>query len=170
MAGCPRCKFISDPLSGDIYDVTFPCPKCGHGGAKVRKPALGGYKARKPKGGFGGLGNLSFSSRVTSVAKLAGIGAAFYFSRKALNEIDNADTSRDRKIKNMLGEMLPSIKRATFYIPAYAVPHAVELATNKEYPILGTVYALGVSYMMVTAAADPILSRVGPAKPAVELS
>ena len=161
MIGCPRCKFVSDPLSGDIYDTTFPCPKCGGGGARTFKPARGFKKpgkATKP-----GFGELSIFSRVTSVAKIAGVGAAFFFSRNALNEIAEAETSRDRKIKNMLGEMLPSIQKATNYIPAYALPHAISLATNNDYPILSTVYSLGVSYMMVMAAADPILSKVDPA-------
>jgi rubredoxin len=33
---CPNCGFSGDPETGEMYDVTFPCPKCGLGGAKVR--------------------------------------------------------------------------------------------------------------------------------------
>lgn len=32
---CPNCGFTSDPETGDVFDVTFPCPRCGHGGARV---------------------------------------------------------------------------------------------------------------------------------------
>lgn len=30
---CPNCGFVSDPMTGAIYDVTYPCPSCGQGGA-----------------------------------------------------------------------------------------------------------------------------------------
>ena len=154
MIGCPHCRFLSDPKTGDIYDVTYPCPRCGRGGAKI--------------GFLGELGNLSFFARFTSVAKLAGYGFAFYYARKTLNAVERAETPRNRKIKRMLGEMLPSVKKSTYYIPAFGVPHAVSLATNNEWPILSTVYSLGVAGMMVKTAAEPILSRAGPAQPVLD--
>jgi len=154
MIGCPFCKFLSDPTTGDIYDCRFPCPRCG--------------KAAKKASSLGGFGALSFFSRFTSVAKLAGYGFAFYYARKTLNDVEEADTPRNRKIKQMLGEMLPSIKKSTYYIPAFAVPHAVTLATNNEWPILSTLYSLGVAGMMVKTAAEPILERAGPIEPAFD--
>lgn len=146
MVGCPHCGFLSDPRTGDIYDTTYPCPRCRRGGAKIRD----------------GLGDLTVFSRFTSVAKLAGYGFAFYYARKTLNAVERARTPRNRKIKRMLGEMLPSVKKSTYYIPAFGVPHAVSLATNNEWPILSTIYSLGVAGMMVKTAAEPILSRAGP--------
>jgi len=157
MIGCPYCRFLSDPITGDIYDATFPCPRCGRGGAKIPRSKS-----------FGGLGELSFFSRFTSVAKLAGYGFAFYYARKTLNDVEKAETSRNKKIKKMLGEMLPSIKSSTIYIPAFALPHAISLATNNEWPILSTLYCLGVAGMMVKTAAEPILDRAGPLEPALE--
>lgn len=35
MVGCPNCGFTHDPETGAIYDVTYPCPECGLGGAIV---------------------------------------------------------------------------------------------------------------------------------------
>lgn len=43
---CPNCGFESDPETGDIFDVTYPCPQCGRGGAVVHRVAsrhLAGY-------------------------------------------------------------------------------------------------------------------------------
>ena len=36
---CPSCGFESDPETGEVYDVTYPCPECGLGGAHVTTPA-----------------------------------------------------------------------------------------------------------------------------------
>jgi len=155
MIGCPRCKFVSDPLTGDIYDARTACPKCGFSSVGPSK---------KPTG----LGNTSSFNKVTSVSKLAGLGAAFYYARKVLADIEAGETRRNRQIKNMLGEMLPAIKRSTLYLPAFGLPSAVSLATNDEYPILSTLYALGIGYMMITTAASPILGKAAPA-PSAEL-
>lgn len=35
MVGCPNCGFLGDPETGEVYDVTYPCPSCGLGGAHV---------------------------------------------------------------------------------------------------------------------------------------
>lgn len=43
---CPNCGFESDPETGALYDVAFPCPNCGRGGAMVHRVAarkLAGY-------------------------------------------------------------------------------------------------------------------------------
>lgn len=32
--GCPHCGFEGEP-GGAVYDVTFPCPKCGKGGVQL---------------------------------------------------------------------------------------------------------------------------------------
>jgi hypothetical protein len=32
--GCPFCGFTGEP-GGAIYDVTFPCPRCGKGGVQI---------------------------------------------------------------------------------------------------------------------------------------
>lgn len=37
MVGCPNCGFTHDPETGAIYDVTYPCPECGLGGAIVAR-------------------------------------------------------------------------------------------------------------------------------------
>lgn len=40
--GCPFCGFVGDEKS--IYDVTYPCPRCGKGGPQIVEKKVGEYQ------------------------------------------------------------------------------------------------------------------------------
>jgi hypothetical protein len=54
---CPNCGFTSDPETGEVYDVTYPCPECGLGGAHVTTTASR-VAARFLRAGYFNVGDL----------------------------------------------------------------------------------------------------------------
>ena len=42
--GCPHCGFVRGP-GGAVFDVGFPCPGCGRGGAMVVSTGAGSLSA-----------------------------------------------------------------------------------------------------------------------------
>lgn len=148
MHRCPFCKFISDPKTGTIFDDRYACPKC------QRHPRTFRNLPQKP---VFQLGELSVFSRITSTAKLIGYLAAFAYSQKKIIDIKKAKTESDRRLQSMVGSHLDSLKKASYFIPAFAVPHAVTLITNDEWPLLGTAYDLGIAAIIMKMLADPWL-------------
>lgn len=136
MPGCRFCGFLSDPSTGTIFDSTAPCPKCG------RKPAPRPTNVVPPvvrplAGTF--AAPMTVGSNIIAAAKITGIGACFIYLQKQLGNLPT--NSRNS-----------SIKQASYFIPALAVPYAVELITKEEWPILGTLFQAGVGALAIKTA------------------
>jgi hypothetical protein len=134
MKACQFCGFLSDPLTGNIFDPAFPCPKCGK---RAAIPGLAGH-------GQPTLTNFSaaptLGANIVSTAKIAGLGACFFYLHSKLSHIPSTD------------ERLGPIKKASYFIPALALPYVVELVTKEEWPILGTLFQVGVGGMAIKTA------------------
>lgn len=153
MHRCPFCKFVSDPKVGIIYDDRYPCPKCRKHPKTHPVPAA---KTLPQKPTFS-LGELSVFSRITSTTKLAAYLVAFAYAQKKLWDVSKANTENSRKIKNLVGSQITTLKKASYFIPAFAIPHAVTLVTNQEWPILSTAYDLAVAGIMMKVIGEPLL-------------
>lgn len=163
MLRCPHCNFLSDPKTGNIFDARFPCPKCGKKALRKKPIRIENLRAANCSFNPKGLGNFAETSKMSKAAALIrtlGFGAGFYFAFTKLNEIDEADDPRNRKLKMMLGEMLPALKKASYLIPALAVPEVVSLIKGKERPLISTAYKLALIYAMVWVAGRPFTKEL----------
>lgn len=156
MHRCPFCKFVSDPRVGIIYDDRFPCPRCRKHPKTHRLPSP---EALPQKPAFT-LGELSVSSRITSTCKLIGYLTAFGYAQKKLYDISKAQTDSSKKLKQLIGSQLPTLNKASYFIPAFAIPHAVTLVTNQEWPILATAYDLAVAGLVMKTISDPLFEGI----------
>jgi len=160
MLRCPYCNFLSNPKTGDIYDSRFPCPKCDKppktAGVNPRdfKAVNCSVKGRK-KGLEGYFGGESQTSKLLLLLEIASYGGSFYYIYNKLNTIETAESSSARKLKNMLGELLPALKLSSYLIPALALPEVSELVTSKEHAIIGLIYKVGVAYAMLKLVSHP---------------
>ena len=164
MLKCPHCNFLSDPKTGDIFDARFPCPKCGKKTLRKKPIPIKNLRAANcsfnPKG-FSGFDSTSKSTKLVAIMKTFVLGWGFYFALTKLNEIDEAADSRNRKLKTMLGEMLPALKKANYLVPALAVPEIMTVVGSKrpttntrEFlgPIIKLIYQISIIYAMVSVA------------------
>jgi predicted RNA-binding Zn-ribbon protein involved in translation (DUF1610 family) len=137
MSGCQFCSFLSDPSTGNIFDPAFPCPKCGKRNTlrQARPAPLGGVN---PMGGF--AAPMTVGSNVVAAAKIAGLVACFFYLHNQLGHITDND------------DRLGPIKRASYFIPAMSIPYVAELVTKEEWPILGTLFQVGVGGMAIKTA------------------
>lgn len=145
MRGCQFCGFLSDPSTGNIFDEAYPCPKCRKKAVKraIPKP----MPRPTPMAGFNDP--MSVGSNIIAVAKLAGLGASFFYLRKKLGELESNEATRRK-----LGPRLASFKKASLYIPAFGAPYLVELVSKEEWPLLGTLFQVGMSGLAVKTALE----------------
>lgn len=163
MHRCPSCNFLSNTETGDIYDSRFPCPKCGKQAPKRKPVSVKGVKAsrwvrhanRFNNPGLRGLGETAKPSKLLALARATSVGVSFYLAYNALNNIDAAEDEKDEKLKLMLGPVLPSLKTASYLIPALALPDLISIFTGKERPLVELAYKVAVVYGMVFVASRP---------------
>jgi hypothetical protein len=137
MSGCQFCGFLSDPRTGNIFDTAYPCPKCGKRAVRVRstpRPVAN----FKPIAGF--AGPMTIGSNIVAAAKIGGIGACYFYLHNQLKHISAKD------------DRLGPVKTASYFIPALSLPYIVELVTKEEWPILGTLFQVGVGGMAIKTA------------------
>jgi len=94
--------------------------------------------ASRPMGGL--AAPMTVGSNIIAAAKIAGLGACFFYLHNQLKHISVKD------------DRLGPVKRASYFIPALGLPYAVELVTKEEWPILGTLFQVGVSGMAIKTA------------------
>lgn len=138
MRGCQFCGFLSDPSTGNIYDSAFPCPKCGKRAVMQRPPPPRTMAGVRPNSGL--AAPMTIGSNIVAAAKIAGLGACFFYLHNQLRHISGKD------------DRLGPVKRASYFIPALGLPYVVELITKEEWPILGTLFQVGVGGMAIKTA------------------
>lgn len=78
-------------------------------------------------------------SNLIAAAKITGIGACFFYLHKMLGHMpDNSQTA--------------AFKRASYFLPAMGLPYMVELITKEEWPILGTLFQVGMGGLAIKTA------------------
>lgn len=141
MRGCQFCGFLSDPATGNIYDSAYPCPKCKK--RAVIRPVP--PPVRPPV--MSGLGEpMTVGANIIAAAKLAGLGVSFMYLRNKLGE---------EGVRRKLGSKVNSFKKASYFIPAIGAPYLVEILTKEEWPILGTLFQVGMSGLAIKTALEP---------------
>jgi len=164
MLRCPHCNFLSDPKTGDIFDARFPCPKCGKKALRKNSVPVRNLRAVRcsynPKGLGSNFAETSKMSKAAALIRTLGFGVGFYFAYTKLNEIEEAEDSRNRKLKMIMGDMLPALKTASYLIPALAIPEVVSLVKGKERPLISTAYKLALVYAMVWVAGRPFTKEL----------
>jgi hypothetical protein len=83
---------------------------------------------------------MTIGSNIVAAAKIAGLGACFFYLHNQLRHISNKD------------DRLGPVKKASYFIPALSLPYVVELITKEEWPILGTLFQVGVGGMAIKTA------------------
>jgi len=164
MLRCPHCNFLSDPKTGNIFDARFPCPKCGkktQGKAPVPVNLRAARCSYNPKT-LNGFGETTKSAKAVSVLKSLGYGAGFYFAFTKLNEIDDAEDSRNRKLKNMLGPVLPALKTANYLVPALAIPEVAALVTGNSRPFVYLGLHVAIILGMLKILSSPFSKALEP--------
>lgn len=140
MRGCQFCGFLSDPATGNIYDPAYPCPKCGK--RAVVKPVP--PPVRPTMAGF--AEPMTVGANIVAAAKLTGLGVSFAYLRSKLSE---------EGVRRKLGTKVNSFKKASYFIPAIGAPYLVEILTKEEWPILGTLFQVGMAGLAIKTALEP---------------
>jgi hypothetical protein len=97
MPGCPNCGFVSDPETGDVFDVTYPCPRCGHGGAKITNrlasQVVAKYKSKK------------------KIKTESGEMTVYEYSDRQIANRNKAKAEQVEKLSKKIGELRSKVKR-----------------------------------------------------------
>lgn len=92
----------------------------------------------KPMGGF--AAPMTIGSNIVAAAKITGIGACFFYLHNQLKHISDTD------------DRIAPVKRASYFLPAMSLPYIVELVTKEEWPILGTLFQVGIGGLAIKTA------------------
>lgn len=84
---------------------------------------------------------MTVGSNIVAAAKITGLGFCFYYLNKQLEVMPK--TPRNE-----------SIKKASYFIPVMSAPYVVEILTKEEWPLLGTLFQVGVCGLAIKTALD----------------
>lgn len=113
MAGCPNCGFTGDPETGDIYDVTFPCPRCGKGGAVIQDRPI----CTEPGGGILPTNVLAervaarYKKKKTVKTEDGDKMTVYEYSDRQIANRNRAKAKQVEKLRKSIGELRSKVKR-----------------------------------------------------------
>ncbi|RJR08383.1 hypothetical protein C4588_05630 [Candidatus Parcubacteria bacterium] len=84
---------------------------------------------------------MTIGANLIAATKIAGIGASFFYLQKKLDTNPSFKNSK-------------SIRKASYFLPLLGLPYVVELITKEEWPLLGTLFQVGMSGLAIKTALE----------------